>query len=623
MKKAIRSLLIVIALALSAAFVPLLGGTQSHDDGYSVTGKVMLTEYNGGGERGELAAEFSEHSDSSAEVDYDNDDSYGDTYSRIVITEQPESQFILAGNPVTLSVVATGEDLNYQWYFKKAGQDSFRVWNNRTYSSETVTPNATWDGIQLYCNITDSIGNSIDSDIATIRVLSIVKQPTDQTAVSGNPVTVSLRASGEGLTYQWYFKKAGQDSFSVWNNRTHASETVTPNVTWNGIQLYCLVKDTCGNSVKSNTITVTIISGLEITEQPTDKTVILGDSVTLSLKANGSGVTYQWYFKKAGQDSFSVWNNRTHASETVTPNATWDGIQLYCIVKDTYGNSVKSNTITVTIISGLEITQQPTDKTVILGDSVTLSLKANGSGVTYQWYFKKAGQDSFSVWNNRTHASETVTPNATWNGIQLYCIVKDTGGNSIKSNTITVKIIRGLTITEQPTDKTINLGDFVTLSLKAKGSGVTYQWYYKKQGQNSFSVWNGRSSSVETVMPNYTWNGIQLYCLVKDTGGNSIKSNTITVTIVSSITITEQPTDKIAALGQSVTLQIKAKGSGLTYQWYVKKKGAVEFTAWGGRSSSIETFTPDATWNGAQVYCLVKDTGSACVKSDTITITLV
>ena len=167
------------------------------------------------------------------------------------------------------------------------------------------------------------------------------------------------------------------------------------------------------------------------------------------------------------------------------------------------------------------------------------------------------------------------------------------------------------------------LGDSVTLSLKAKGSGVTYQWYYKKQGQNSFSVWNGRSSSVETVMPNYTWNGIQLYCLVKDTGGNSIKSNTITVTIVSSITITEQPTDKIAALGQSVTLQIKAKGSGLTYQWYVKKKGAVEFTAWGGRSSSIETFTPDATWNGAQVYCLVKDTGSACVKSDTITITLV
>ena len=623
MKKAIRSLLIVIALALSAAFVPLLGGTQSHDDGYSVTGKVMLTEYNGGGERGELAAEFSEHSDSSAEVDYDNDDSYGDTYSRIVITEQPESQFILAGNPVTLSVVATGEDLNYQWYFKKAGQDSFRVWNNRTHSSETVTPNATWDGIQLYCNITDSIGNSIDSDIATIRVLSIVKQPTDQTAVSGNPVTVSLRASGEGLTYQWYFKKAGQDSFSVWNNRTHASETVTPNVTWNGIQLYCLVKDTCGNSVKSNTITVTIISGLEITEQPTDKTVILGDFVTLSLKANGSGVTYQWYFKKAGQDSFSVWNNRTHASETVTPNVTWNGIQLYCLVKDTCGNSVKSNTITVTIISGLEITEQPTDKTVILGDFVTLSLKANGSGVTYQWYFKKAGQDSFSVWNNRTHASETVTPNATWDGIQLYCIVKDTDGNSIKSNTITVKIIRGLTITEQPTDKTINLGDFVTLSLKAKGSGVTYQWYYKKQGQNSFSVWNGRSSSVETVMPNYTWNGIQLYCLVKDTGGNSIKSNTITVTIVSSITITEQPTDKIAALGQSVTLQIKAKGSGLTYQWYVKKKGAVEFTAWGGRSSSIETFTPDATWNGAQVYCLVKDTGSACVKSDTITITLV
>ena len=53
---------------------------------------------------------------------------------------------------------------------------------------------------------------------------------------------------------------------------------------------------------------------------------------------------------------------------------------------------------------------------------------------------KKAGQTSFSKWNGRTHASETVTPNATWNGIQLYCVVTDSAGKSLKSGTAKITI---------------------------------------------------------------------------------------------------------------------------------------------------------------------------------------
>ena len=55
------------------------------------------------------------------------------------------------------------------------------------------------------------------------------------------------------------------------------------------------------------------------------------------------------FFKKRGQSDFSVWNSRTHASETCTPNATWNGIQLYCIVTDGAGKTAQSKTITVTV----------------------------------------------------------------------------------------------------------------------------------------------------------------------------------------------------------------------------------------------------------------------------------
>ena len=73
------------------------------------------------------------------------------------------------------------------------------------------------------------------------------------------------------------------------------------------------------------------------------------DELNLTVVAEGESLTYQWYYKKKGQSEFSVWNGRTNAAETVTPNSTWDGIQLYCRVTDGNGNSVKSNAATVTV----------------------------------------------------------------------------------------------------------------------------------------------------------------------------------------------------------------------------------------------------------------------------------
>ena len=88
---------------------------------------------------------------------------------------------------------------------------------------------------------------------------------------------------------------------------------------------------------------------LAITQQPKSMSVTAGGNITLSVKAAGTGLKYQWHFKKKGQTTFSAWNGRTHASESVSPNATWHGIQLYCVVSDTVGDSVKSAVITVTV----------------------------------------------------------------------------------------------------------------------------------------------------------------------------------------------------------------------------------------------------------------------------------
>jgi len=37
---------------------------------------------------------------------------------------------------------------------------------------------------------------------------AITRQPEDQTAAVGRPLTISLEAEGEDLSYQWFYKKS-------------------------------------------------------------------------------------------------------------------------------------------------------------------------------------------------------------------------------------------------------------------------------------------------------------------------------------------------------------------------------------------------------------------------------
>ena len=561
---------------------------------------------------------------------------------------------------MTLSIKAEGDGLTYQWYCKKSGQTTFSKWSGKTSSSVTETPDATWNGMRVYCIVKDSSDHSIQSNTVTITVtqdLKITIQPTSKTVKLGSSVTLSLKAEGNGLTYQWYYKKAGQTTWqkwnlfatnittttnSTWNGNTSSSVTGNSDATWNGMQVYCVVKDSLGHSIQSDTVTITVKQQeLIITTQPTNKTVNLDSNVTLSIKAEGDGLTYQWYYKKAGQTSWkkwdysisrtttyttattnSTWNGNTSSSITGTSDATWNGMQVYCVVKDSYGHSVQSNTVTITVTQGLKITTQPTGKTIKSGSSVTLSLKAEGDGLTYQWYYQKAGQTKFSAWENRTHASETCKPNATWNGIQLYCIVKDRNGNSVQSNTIKVTFSDVVTIVTQPANVSAKAGESVKLTVKAEGVGLSYHWYYKKSGAKSWTKWSKQTKSTVSFKMASGWNKAQFYCQVKNKAGKRVKTQSAKATLLVEFKITTQPKNKTVKTGKTATFSIKATGNGLKYQWYYKKKGAKSWTKWSGKTKASVSLKATKAWNGAQFYCKVTDGNKKTANSKSAKLTL-
>ena len=121
----------------------------------------------------------------------------------------------------------------------------------------------------------------------------------------------------------------------------------------------------------------------------------------------------------------------------------------------------------------------------------------------------------------------------------------------------------GPVITQQPTDVTANLGEKFKITVEAEGEGLTYQWYYSNNGGKSFAVSSFKTNTYAMTMANYCHNR-QVYCIITDANGNSVQTDTVTIT--APLTITKQPVGVQTEIGQKFSISVEALGDGLTYQ---------------------------------------------------------
>ena len=84
----------------------------------------------------------------------------------------------------------------------------------------------------------------------------ITKQPSNVTVVGGLSGSVTVTATGDGLTYEWYYKDADSDGF-VRASATGSTYTITMTNNADGRLAYCIVRDCYDNWVQSNTVTFT------------------------------------------------------------------------------------------------------------------------------------------------------------------------------------------------------------------------------------------------------------------------------------------------------------------------------------------------------------------------------
>ena len=259
-----------------------------------------------------------------------------------------EDAFVPTGEMAVVRIKARGEGLTYKWYYANKGKYTYAA-SSITKDTYSVKMDSTRNGRKLFCVVTDKYGNKMTSDIVTIGIkkpLKITTQLTNAVAKNGATIKASFAASGDGLSYTWYYKDAGAKEFTITNSFKSTSYTTTMNSARASRQIFCVVTDKYGNALKTATVTLYMGNPIKITAQPKSVKVKNGATAKATVKASGDGLTYQWYVKNKGAKSYSKSSNKTK-TYSVKMTTKVNGRQIYCVVKDKYGKTVKSSTVTL------------------------------------------------------------------------------------------------------------------------------------------------------------------------------------------------------------------------------------------------------------------------------------
>ncbi len=212
----------------------------------------------------------------------------------------------------------------------------------------------------------------------------------------------------------------------------------------------------------------------------------------------------------------------------------------------------------------LQITAQPLSQIVNEGQGVMLRVNAqSGDGnLRYQWY--RDGQIiTGATGSTLSIASATLSDTGTY-----YVSISDVD-EQLQSNTalLTVnEIIDPVVITTQPSGTTVTEGQAINLSVQVSGDGpFSYQW------QKGGSLIPGATQS-SLLIANSQLQDAGSYRVIISNAVSEVPSAYVNVVVTQAATpvsIQSQPESRTARIGEDVSFNVSATGSGfISYQWF-------------------------------------------------------
>jgi Deoxyribonuclease NucA/NucB/Immunoglobulin I-set domain len=261
----------------------------------------------------------------------------------------------------------------------------------------------------------------------------------------------------------------------------NTSATCTETVDGQAVQRYALLHT-------GFVIDVNIQNGPEdlplITQAPANQVATVGQSVTFSVAASGSALSYQWQRSDSSGNNYADVPGASAASLTVTA-ALADDASLWRVIVSNAAGSATSMAARLSVAEGATapaISADPRDQTVLAGQTASFTVAATGSPTPgVQWQQRASATAEWSNIAGATALTYTTAPTTlAQSGAQYRAVLQNSAG-SATSLAATLTVTEGAvapSITTQPTSQSVQAGQSGLFSVTASGSSpLGYQWF--------------------------------------------------------------------------------------------------------------------------------------------------
>jgi hypothetical protein len=365
-------------------------------------------------------------------------------------------------------------------------------------------------------------------------------------------------------------------------------------------------------------------TGIFITKQPTDQSICPGANAAIFSVEVRAGVDapldYQWFLSTDGGQDFTAAPSGVEASFSVPAVVS----SIFPTIKIKVQISAKGSQMTESAVANLvgagafHCSILPKKETTVSGGNLVFEAKfdtkaAEKNKYTYQWQRSRyasavwedlAGENSAMLWLKK------VTPDFNGN---LVRVVLRGGGicDKIVSEPASILVENAPLVKITPAEKMVCENGSASFGVQIQnGTGFEkIRWQVSRDDGQKFNDLNGETGKILNIQ-NLTadLSGSQFRAIIEGPGGLEFFTGIGRVLVNGTVTISQQPADYLACVGDSAVFQMKVRttGANATYQWQSSRdEGKTWVNLPNARSENMAIFVGSESMNELLIRALV------------------
>jgi hypothetical protein len=263
------------------------------------------------------------------------------------ITQPPQNQIVAVGQPATFSVGISSPLLSVGFQWRK---DQIPILN--ATAQTLIIPSVQLTNAGAYdVVITNAFGSVTSAPPAYLMVGSppiITSQPQSQTVVVGRPLTNLAGVTGTPpMTSYWYRADANIATATIFASAS-TNGIILPNIQPSDAGNYQVIFTNLWGSTTSAVASITVVALPTVLRTTNYAYLAVGGGVTLTSRATGVGLSYQWLFNGT--------NIAGATSQTLTlTNATLQQAGHYSVQVSNLAGTIWEEVVTLNFTGNLEM----------------------------------------------------------------------------------------------------------------------------------------------------------------------------------------------------------------------------------------------------------------------------